>query len=1540
MISTKLWPEYVPVVELGWPNLGWYVHLAMVDLSPCWSLAKPGDAIHVVAKCVVFDAHDARHLLKAIPGDQQFWFEGQIPYGVHTCTIIGGVFLEASTLPLVGLNDDTKILSHDEPTWETMRALVEVCSGMGCMGFGAIAAGFKPVLGVDFNPSMAKLYTATHGIESVVADVCMPETAALIWDKFPHSACLGAGISCQPYSRLGDQMGDLDARAQSLVGTLRTAHLIRSVVIVLECVEPAGTHPWVKHQLASFCQQTGFALREVVLHLHTQWPAKRSRWWAILSAPSIGPIDVFENVAWQDLTQVQQIIPSISLWHEEDEEALALNEEEQKAFQVHDSPKYMLNFGGLCPCALHAWGSQLHPCPCGCRMSRLAEARIQEKGLYGVVVQSALESPTGPVYRHLHPSECAGLCGMDPTIDWGEPKLALSALGQLASPLQANWVFATVGAHLNRMQFGQICRSPPEQLYAFRTWLLSRCRQVWPAGPGTKSTASLDESLAAWEPLTELTMQQILALECFNQLDECSTLALVLEHAKTQLQEQAQLCSIPQSASNMSIVHSLQTPEVPIQVRHHDTQIHDFLRAEAKLLSLAEEDFRCVLNGVQVDRKTQVANDSCVSFIGTDLDPTQATVAALRDEDFVHSEQLEKQLAVELGTNPVDAVVRGESELLPRMLSNVLTHLPMTDAVHAKPPEVPFTSLGPTRDVVPSWKEEALAIPATSATPKFELERQLGVELGSTPVLDTVPGESELLPRMLSQVHTHLPMTEPVLAMPSEVPITPLGPARDVVPSWTKEAMELSDVCPATQVDVETDEAPPASGADATGPVEDDVLLPPIEDPIHAKPEDERPVIPGPSHVATDIAQAPPGKRQKVCVAIGSQVGSSHAIVELSSEVLLRLKPSLPITIDHYQALRTQTILSNDRLTILSNQGRVWADDEILWHLNGTLAAYAAHWQHTQPPGPYGPLLTIDPLLISGWLQHPAQMVHWLQHNWQPQYAVITVAWIQGHWIPVLLKQQGQRLRFETWDVPHANHEPLVQLLAKVAEHFGLALQIVRSHRLFANHTCGMFAIAFLQHQLLHVVLPEMDDMAVQAHEHLRHLFTEMIQQNGACLRPWAWGTGTHEQAIQGLIPVLRAQGVPDDQLEARAKAAIRAIGPAEILTAIAHKACWRQLKALGNNAHFQFMLPSEIAAKVASKANSKTMSKAQTGKKSKKIIEEPPSFALDPAKLLIAPGTFQANGNPIAQVPMSSVGPLTHGVVVTTALEAEPYLRNGTKVSSGPLALLILKGPGQTWTSALPQSEVVVPCQCVANNEPLLVDVTLVQLGEGFVEKAMDKKTIAVEALDVTTIKLVLYRDEIGEAWPQMVQAPIKYIQQQLPFLKLCRESGCTCAHWHNEEDVNASSAILDVWRRQYMRKTFKPEPAVSAEVYSVCLRIPACLLHRALKASGAGGIFVEPRTEDAKQVHEGYTVIWVPRMSRTDLNHLKQTNPVVIGLARVGDRMGLRAAASNAAKLHDVIRPGSVYLPSGPRMSFLMGPMPFGSERSHVAKAMKDLG
>lgn len=208
--------------------------------------------------------------------------------------------------------------------------------------------------------------------------------------------------------------------------------------------------------------------------------------------------------------------------------------------------------------------------------------------------------------------------------------------------------------------------------------------------------------------------------------------------------------------------------------------------------------------------------------------------------------------------------------------------------------------------------------------------------------------------------------------------------------------------------------------------------------------------------------------------------------------------------------------------------------------------------------------------------------------------------------------------------------------------------------------------------------------------------------------------------------------------------------------------------------------------------------------------------------------------------------------------------------------------------------------------------------------------------------MKLVLYRDQCPVDWQQVVAHPLKVLLWMLLPLCPCDDPSCEglCECWHPAEKAVLSDPLMEVWGRQWLSAAFSHVPATEAEMFSLHVRLPRLLQTLVQTYSGVSGLFTEPRTEDGRQASDQYHVVWTPRADISSLLMQKQTRPTVLGIARVGSKLGLRCRAADAAKLFAELRPGSIYLPAGRKASWLVGPFPFGTLKTSVADTLRDAG
>ena len=334
-----------------------------------------------------------------------------------------------------------------EPT--ALQFVKETCCGIGALGRGLTFLGYKVVAQNDVQLVTVKEAAKLSGATPVHGDVSSLSTVRKLWEVQPGDCTLAAGVACQPYSRLGDRKSSQDDRSSSLPGTLRAAYLMQSSCIILECVPQVLEDVWFQDVLRIFSKVTGHVASQTVLSLRQVWTAKRERWWCVLACQEIAP----SLVPWKPhgpWRSVSDVIDCFNVGQEE-EIALSLTPYELESFaSLRPIASYCTQMNQPMPTALHSWGSPLSACPCGCRSAPFRWSRLQQHGICSVLVPFH-SSSSEHLFRFPSAAETALLNGLTPCLDFGEPRLSLALVGQLASPLQSAWIGVQIADKLSRM---------------------------------------------------------------------------------------------------------------------------------------------------------------------------------------------------------------------------------------------------------------------------------------------------------------------------------------------------------------------------------------------------------------------------------------------------------------------------------------------------------------------------------------------------------------------------------------------------------------------------------------------------------------------------------------------------------------------------------------------------------------------------------------------------------------------------------------------------------------------------------------------------------------------------------------------------------------------------------------------------------------------------------------------------------------------------------------------------------------------------------
>ena len=466
--------------------------------------------------------------------------------------------------------------------------------------------------------------------------------------------------------------------------------------------------------------------------------------------------------------------------------------------------------------------------------------------------------------------------------------------------------------------------------------------------------------------------------------------------------------------------------------------------------------------------------------------------------------------------------------------------------------------------------------------------------------------------------------------------------------------------------------------------------------------------------------------------------------------------PDAPTQNPHATSFSHQCIPKEERMTMLRDKGKMWGDDEIRFHLTHMInhSSNVSNLPYAHVPG----FVMLDPLLLCTWDSIGKDLcAAWCRRHQvvsEQGFHVVAVLLQDDHWFPVWFVPHGRTLVAHLIDdgiIEPAVIQPMLNVFKEQFDFLDAVLHVF-PRRLPDHMMCGAAAIAFLGHIIVGADLPADLDALADFHANMKASFVQALFNDKCCICPVAWGAGGTGSLVKSLSAELAKHGVPEQKLEQRSQQAIRAIGSEQVMQALSAKNVWRSLKILGNNVRFQFLLPEELA-EVA--GNNKNLPVGKRMKSTALKAKPPVPEVVDPSKLSLPEGVFQAKGCVLPQLSVKQIGPLACGVALVTLEEALPYLKAGKQASSEPLALAVFTPPGMSLETALPHTKVLIPCVCIANNEPILTEAFVVQLGLGFVEKQVISSAVSLDQLDVVTVKIMVYKDEFPGDWGDFIASP-----------------------------------------------------------------------------------------------------------------------------------------------------------------------------------------
>ena len=668
--------------------------------------------------------------------------------------------------------------------------------------------------------------------------------------------------------------------------------------------------------------------------------------------------------------------------------------------------------------------------------------------------------------------------------------------------------------------------------------------------------------------------------------------------------------------------------------------------------------------------------------------------------------------------------------------------------------------------------------------------------------------------------------------------------------------------------------------------------------------------------------------------------GEGEKKVVLPARILLDQVTPCIMSPQDVVTLRSKGPILEEKLAEIEDPGNPWGDDEIAWHLE-QLAKDADSF-----------VAWVDPLVLASHMVHDTALFltsegpFFRVNGW-----LLCVPFVAGHWLPLLGVADGDHVHFSVWDTDSTHFATLDSVFPRLVKLVGADTFTVTKYLRGATNlqSCGPDAIAQLHFALNHCMAP-----TPRLLEHIsstRHwAFVQHIRDDGTCQDAVLRGAGTQTgQLTDQVQELLVSRGVSKSDAIQRTATAMERIGQSKLQQAMRSPFPWSQLKVLGNQCTppmrwiLQHELEEQIRVKAASGQEVGNRAKAKKTKASFQAVKTLPPVTVRPDQIFVADQTFvgvnqDGSTEALKTISITTLGADATGVALCLPEQCRPYLSLQQPISKKALGLLALGEP-RPELCAPRVTEVRFPAKRLGGMEPLLVNAVLVQIGDRPVQKYKPDNCMSLDILQTCVIRFALYRDEHPTEWTAVVDRPIRHLQDAFPPLQLCTQDKCGCAKWHSKAEA-VPSPLLDVWSRSFLTSTVRPARPRDAEIFSVMARLPKKLLEVVIQASGIQGIYAEPREEDIREASAEFQVVWLPKQKRDQATVLSKQIPEVMGLARSGDRVGLRVQTVSAEKVAKLIRPDEVFVSAQGRKLFQIGPIPYGTQRQALAKALKEFG
>ncbi|CAE6966038.1 aquIMA [Symbiodinium sp. CCMP2592] len=440
------------------------------------------------------------------------------------------------------------------------------------------------------------------------------------------------------------------------------------------------------------------------------------------------------------------------------------------------------------------------------------------------------------------------------------------------------------------------------------------------------------------------------------------------------------------------------------------------------------------------------------------------------------------------------------------------------------------------------------------------------------------------------------------------------------------------------------------------------------------------------------------------------------------------------------------------------------------------------------------------------------------------------------------------------------------------------------------------------------------------------------------------YGSGALSEAqTSTLRQLLVDRGVTVDHVSERIQGAVQKIGAGPLSKALAADNPWQALKALGScpSSLFRWIRPEELRAHAQAKAQLQFGAAIGNAKarKQKPARTSKPVLNVDPTALQIAPGAFvSSDGTSLSQLAFDEVGPQARGVAFCTGQQMLPFLSDYRALSVDALALISTAPVPTEVCAGAPASSIRFPAVYAPTQEAVLLSGTILQLGDEHVQlSAADADMGDIEKLDTITGRISFFKDEAQLGWEVFAKAPVKSLLQHIPGLNLCRDANCKgdCPAFHPAVEEHVERLLLDVWARQFAKAEGGSASPEAAELFQALVRVPASAAKH-LQHVHVAGFYFEPRAANGFGPHPSYAVVWLPGHDKAQATHLLRTCDKALGLARLGNKFGIRVLDEHEQLVFEKLRPRQPFVKVKVLSRWRLHPLPHGTQRHTLVQLL----